>query len=86
MKKLMNNADDFVKEMIEGIYLANQDKLECVPEINTLYRKDIPAGKVTIMQGSGSGHEPAHIMCVGKGMLDAACPGKIGRASCRERV
>lgn len=77
MKKLMNKADDFVHEMIEGIYRANKDKLEWVPEINTLYRKDIPAGKVTIMQGSGSGHEPAHIMCVGKGMLDAACPGNV---------
>ena len=74
MKKLMNSADDFVKEMIEGVYLANKEKLEYVPEINTLYRKDIPEGKVTIMQGSGSGHEPAHIMCVGRGMLDAACP------------
>ena len=77
MKKLMNNAEDFVKEMIEGIYLANKDKLEYVPEINSLYRKDIPATKVAIMQGSGSGHEPAHIMCVGKGMLDAACPGNV---------
>lgn len=51
----MNSADDFVKEMIEGVYLANKEKLEYVPEINTLYRKDIPEGKVTIMQGSGSG-------------------------------
>ena len=86
MKKLMNNADDFVKEMIEGIYLANQDTLECVPEINTLYRKDIPAGKVTIMLGSGSGHEPAHIMCVGKGMLDAACPGNVFAAPAMDYV
>ncbi len=40
-------------------------------------RKDIPmANKVSIMQGSGSGHEPAHVMIVGKGMLDAACPGQ----------
>lgn len=77
MKKLMNKAEDYVKEMIEGVYLANSDKLEWVPEINTLYRKDIPATKVAIMQGSGSGHEPAHIMCVGKGMLDAACPGNV---------
>ena len=77
MKKLMNNAEDFVKEMIEGVYLANEDKYEYVPEINTLYRKDIPADKVAIMQGSGSGHEPAHIMSVGKGMLDAACPGAV---------
>ena len=44
MKKLMNSADDFVKEMIEGVYLANKEKLEYVPEINTLYRKDIPEG------------------------------------------
>ncbi len=77
MKKLMNNPENFVAEMIEGVYLANQDKLEIIPEINTLYRKDIPADKVAIMQGSGSGHEPAHIMCVGKGMLDAACPGNV---------
>ena len=77
MKKLMNKAEDYVKEMIEGVYLANSDKLEWVPEINTLYRKDIPNTKVAIMQGSGSGHEPAHIMSVGKGMLDAACPGNV---------
>ena len=77
MKKLMNKAEDFVKEMIEGVYLANSDKLEWIPEINTLYRKDIPNTKVAIMQGSGSGHEPAHIMSVGKGMLDAACPGNV---------
>ena len=86
MKKLMNRADDFVKEMIEGIYLANKDKLECVPEINTLYRKDIPEGKVRIMQGSGSGHEPAHVMCVGKGMLDAACPGNVFAAPAMDYV
>ena len=77
MKKLMNKAEDYVKEMIEGVYLANSDKLEWVPEINTLYRKDIPNTKVAIMQGSGAGHEPAHIMSVGKGMLDAACPGNV---------
>ena len=41
MKKIMNDANDFVKEMIEGVYLANKDKLEWVPEINTLYRKNI---------------------------------------------
>ena len=77
MKKLMNKPEDFVKEMIEGINLANPGKYDYYPEINTLIRKDIPADKVAIMQGSGSGHEPAHIMCVGKGMLDAACPGNV---------
>lgn len=77
MKKFMNSPDNFVKEMMEGVYLANKDKLKWVPEYNILYRADLPKDKVAIMQGSGSGHEPAHVMCVGKGMLDAACPGNV---------
>ncbi|MDR0452168.1 MAG: dihydroxyacetone kinase subunit DhaK [Treponema sp.] len=77
MKKFMNDPANFVREMIEGVYLANKDKLKWVPEYNILYRADLPKDKVAIMQGSGSGHEPAHIMCVGKGFLDAACPGNV---------
>lgn len=77
MKKFLNDPANFVKEMIEGVYLANKDKLKWVPEYNILYRADLPKDKVAIMQGSGSGHEPAHIMCVGKGFLDAACPGNV---------
>jgi dihydroxyacetone kinase-like protein len=77
MKKFMNDPANFVKEMIEGVYLANKDKLKRVPEYNILYRADLPKDKVAVMQGSGSGHEPAHIMCVGRGFLDAACPGNV---------
>ena len=77
MKKFVNDPNNFVKEMIEGIYLASDGKLKWVPEYNILYRSDLPKNKVAIMQGSGSGHEPAHIMCVGKGFLDAACPGAV---------
>jgi dihydroxyacetone kinase-like protein len=77
MKKFMNDPANFVREMIEGVYLANKDKLKWVPDYNILYRADLPKDKVAIMQGSGSGHEPAHIMCVGKGFLDAACPGNV---------
>jgi len=77
MKKFVNDPNNFVKEMIEGIYLASDGKLQWVPEYNILYRSDLPKNKVAIMQGSGSGHEPAHIMCVGKGFLDAACPGNV---------
>ncbi|MCL2539336.1 MAG: dihydroxyacetone kinase subunit DhaK [Oscillospiraceae bacterium] len=77
MKKFVNDPNDFVKEMIKGVYLANKDKLKWVPEYNILYRSDLPKDKVAVMQGSGSGHEPAHIMCVGEGMLDAACPGNV---------
>ena len=77
MKKLVNNPADFVRDMMEGIYLANQDKLKWVPEYNIFYRADMPKDKVLIMQGSGSGHEPAHSMIVGQGMLDACCPGNV---------
>lgn len=78
MKKFVNKPEDFVKEMIEGVYLANPGKFKYVPEYNILSRADMPSdSKVSIIQGSGSGHEPAHIMLVGKGMLDAACPGNV---------
>lgn len=86
MKKFVNDPAKFVQEMIEGVYLANQEDLEYVPEYNILYRKNLPKDKVAIMQGSGSGHEPAHIMCVGPGMLDAACPGNVFAAPPMEYV
>jgi dihydroxyacetone kinase-like protein len=78
MKKFVNDPKDFVPEMLKGIALANPTTLKYVPEYNLIMRADIPkADKVSIMQGSGSGHEPAHVMVVGKGMLDAACPGNV---------
>jgi dihydroxyacetone kinase-like protein len=78
MNKFMNQADRFVPEMLEGVYLANPDMLGYVPEYNIIHRADRPAdGKVSVIQGSGSGHEPAHIMAVGPGMLDAAVPGGV---------
>ena len=78
MKRFVNDPKDFVPEMLKGIALANQDTLKYIPEYNLIMRKDIPMdNKVSIMQGSGSGHEPAHVMTVGKGMLDAACPGNV---------
>lgn len=78
MKKFVNDPKDFVPEMLKGIALANPKTLKYVPEYNLIMRADIPIeNKVSIMQGSGSGHEPAHVMAVGKGMLDAACPGNV---------
>jgi dihydroxyacetone kinase-like protein len=78
VKKFVNNPKDYVPEMLKGIALANPDTLKYVPEYNLIMRADAPnADKVSIMQGSGSGHEPAHVMIVGKGMLDAACPGDV---------
>ena len=78
MKKFVNDPKQFVPEMLEGIALANPDTLAYVPDYNLIMRKDAPRDdKVSIVQGSGSGHEPAHVMIVGKGMLDAACPGDV---------
>jgi dihydroxyacetone kinase-like protein len=78
MKKFVNDPNNFVPEMLKGIALANPTTLKYVPAYNLIMRADIPMdNKVSIMQGSGSGHEPAHVMAVGKGMLDAACPGNV---------
>jgi dihydroxyacetone kinase-like protein len=78
MKKFVNDPANFVHEMLEGLALANPKTLKWVPEHNIIYRADAPnLDKVSVIQGSGSGHEPAHVMVVGKGMLDAACPGNV---------
>jgi len=78
MKKFVNDPANFVPEMLEGVALANPELLKYVPEYNIIYRADRPRDdKVSVVQGSGSGHEPAHIMAVGPGMLDAASPGGV---------
>jgi dihydroxyacetone kinase-like protein len=78
VKKFVNDPKNFVPEMLEGIARANPDTLKYVPDYNLIMRADAPRqDKVSIVQGSGSGHEPAHVMVVGRGMLDAACPGDV---------
>lgn len=78
MKKLVNDPRDFVPEMLTGIALANPKTLKYVPDYNLIMRADAPRDdKVSIMQGSGAGHEPAHVMIVGKGMLDAGFCGNV---------
>ncbi len=78
MKKIVNDPEQFVPEMLKGLALANPDTLRYVPEYNLIMRADAPRDdKVSIIQGSGSGHEPAHVMVVGPGMLDGACPGDV---------
>jgi dihydroxyacetone kinase-like protein len=78
MKKFVNDPAKFVPEMLEGILLANEGKLKYEPKFNIIYRADRPnKDRVSVIQGSGSGHEPAHVMAVGPGMLDAASPGNV---------
>lgn len=78
MKKFVNDPKQFVPEMMKGIALANPGTIKYVPDFNLIMRADAPnPNKVSIIQGSGSGHEPAHVMIVGQGMLDGACPGDV---------
>jgi dihydroxyacetone kinase-like protein len=78
MKKFVNDPAKFVPEMLEGIQLANPGMLGYIPKFNIIYRSDRPKNdRVSVIQGSGSGHEPAHVMAVGPGMLDAAVPGNV---------
>ncbi|WP_028991363.1 dihydroxyacetone kinase subunit DhaK [Thermoanaerobacter thermocopriae] len=78
MKKLINNPNDVVKEMIGGLLTAHPSYLRKLDNIDVIVRKDAPVeGKVGLVSGGGSGHEPAHAGYVGYGMLDAACPGAV---------
>lgn len=78
MKKLINAVDDIVREQMEGMALAHPDLLRVALNPNYIVRADAPvAGKVAIVSGGGSGHEPMHGGFVGHGMLDGACPGEI---------
>lgn len=78
MKKLINAVPDVVKEQLEGMAAAHPEHLKVHFEPNYVYRADAPvAGKVAVISGGGSGHEPMHGGFVGMGMLDAACPGEV---------
>ena len=78
MKKLINSPDDVVKEELEGIAAAHGDRVRVSFDPAYVVRADAPvSGKVGIISGGGSGHEPMHGGYVGSGMLDAACPGEV---------
>jgi dihydroxyacetone kinase-like protein len=78
MKKLINNPDDVVRESLEGMAAAHPDLLKVHLDPHFIYRADAPIqGKVAVISGGGSGHEPMHGGFVGIGMLDAACPGEV---------
>jgi phosphoenolpyruvate---glycerone phosphotransferase subunit DhaK len=78
MKKLINEPDAVVREALEGIEAAHGDRLKVMYDPFVIVRADAPVqGKVGIISGGGSGHEPMHGGFVGPGMLDAACPGEV---------
>ncbi|MFD2707109.1 dihydroxyacetone kinase subunit DhaK [Salibacterium lacus] len=78
MKKFINNPENVVEEMLEGMAAAHSDELRRLPGWNVLVRKDAPLpGKVGLVSGGGSGHEPAHAGYIGENMLDAAVAGEV---------
>jgi dihydroxyacetone kinase-like protein len=78
MKKLINKPEDVVAESLHGMASAHPDLIKVSFEPNYIVRADAPIqGKVGVVSGGGSGHEPMHGGYVGPGMLDAACPGEV---------
>jgi len=78
MKKLINAINDVVKEQLQGLAAAHPDLVKVSYEPRYVYRADAPVkGKVALISGGGSGHEPMHGGFVGRGMLDGACPGEV---------
>jgi dihydroxyacetone kinase-like protein len=77
MKKFINRVDDFLSESLAGFAAAHADLVELNNEPAYVRRKAATPGKVALISGGGSGHEPLHSGFVGYGMLDAACPGQV---------
>jgi phosphoenolpyruvate---glycerone phosphotransferase subunit DhaK len=78
MKKLINDPADVVREALQGMEAAHADLIKVTYDPYTILRADAPVqGKVALISGGGSGHEPMHGGFVGMGMLDAACPGEV---------
>jgi dihydroxyacetone kinase-like protein len=78
MRKLLNDPADAVRESLAGLAAAHGDLLRYDADNRIVVRADAPrAGKVALVSGGGSGHEPLHGGFVGRGMLDAACPGEV---------
>lgn len=77
MKKLINQVESVLEEQLQGLAEAHPELLVHADPV-FVTRADAPvAGKVAILSGGGSGHEPMHCGFVGEGMLDGACPGEI---------
>ncbi|MGA9289975.1 MAG: dihydroxyacetone kinase subunit DhaK, partial [Anaerobacillus sp.] len=77
MKKIINQPDDVVNQMLDGMVKAHPESYERLEGTTVLIRKSLSPNKVGIVSGGGSGHEPAHAGYVGEGMLDAAVSGEV---------
>ncbi len=77
MKKFINSTDNFLRESLQGFGAAHKDIVTCNYDPDFIIRSKVKEGKVALITGGGSGHEPMHGGFVGYGMLDAACPGYV---------
>ena len=77
MKKFINAVENVETEMLDGMCLAYPQYVKRLPGLDVIVRAEKKEGKVAVISGGGSGHEPAHAGFVGKGMLDAAVPGAV---------
>src|SRR6201991_63483 len=77
MKKLINQVDDMLAESLDGFAAAHNDIVALGAERLFVKRRIPSPGKVALISGGGSGHEPLHAGFIGHGMLDAACPGQV---------
>lgn len=77
MQRILNNPDDIVDEMLKGFVKVHSDIVEVTGNSRVIKRKNIPAGKVGIVTGGGSGHKPAFIGYIGENLCDAVAVGEI---------
>jgi phosphoenolpyruvate---glycerone phosphotransferase subunit DhaK len=77
MKKLINHVDSVLAESLHGFAAAHSDIVTLDPSLQFVRRRTLKRGKVALISGGGSGHEPLHAGFIGHGMLDAACPGQV---------
>jgi dihydroxyacetone kinase-like protein len=77
MKKFINSVDTILAESLDGFAAAHADILVLGEDRKFIRRRELKHGKVALISGGGSGHEPLHGGLVGHGMLDAACPGQV---------
>ena len=86
MKKIINAVDQVEEQMIEGLRKAYPKYVKRVEGTNVIVRAEKKEGKVALISGGGSGHEPAHAGYVGKGMLDGAVPGAVFTSPASDQV
>ena len=77
MKKFLNSTDTLLADSLDGFAAAHADIVLLCDDRKSVRRKVLRTGKVGLISGGGSGHEPLHAGYVGLGMLDAACPGQV---------